>query len=313
MVSVIIPLYNRADLIGETLDSLRAQTWEHWECIVVDDHSTDKSVEAVEAYSRQDERIKIVRRPSALSKGANACRNYGLQISQGAYVCFLDSDDLFTPNKLEIQLDQFEKSTKEKVACISQAKCFVKEPNNTIRYWKDSLNGSPLTLNLIKKKAGWQTAAPLWKRSVLEGKPFDETLQAGQDFHFHILQSLKFSEDQFLFDDRVMVLVRSDNSSIIRSDRKQKRYYLCLSRLALYRDIKSQYPKEKEARALLQKDLNERISNMAQERNRRLPSILFDYLKARGDFSFFQKVKYLSMTAIVMLFKRGRRYLVTFD
>ncbi|QTY28145.1 glycosyltransferase family 2 protein [Flavobacterium sp. CS20] len=104
LVSVIIPTYNRAHLIGETLDSVLAQTYQNWECIIVDDGSTDNTDEVVGAYVKKDQRFKYFHRPDEHLPGGNGARNYGFKMSQGEYVNWLDSDDLFSENKIEEQL-----------------------------------------------------------------------------------------------------------------------------------------------------------------------------------------------------------------
>ncbi len=103
-VSIIIPTYNRAHLIGETLDSVLAQTYTNWECIVVDDGSTDYTEELMEFYCEEDCRFQYHHRPVHKPKGANVCRNYGFELSKGEYVQWLDSDDLLSKNKLMSQI-----------------------------------------------------------------------------------------------------------------------------------------------------------------------------------------------------------------
>jgi glycosyltransferase involved in cell wall biosynthesis len=104
LVSIIIPTFNRAHLIGETLDSVLAQTYTNWECIIVDDGSTDNSVEVIAAYVSNDRRFQYHQRPEDRARGGNAARNYGFEISKGEYVNWLDSDDLFSENKIEEQI-----------------------------------------------------------------------------------------------------------------------------------------------------------------------------------------------------------------
>src|SRR5690606_36556858 len=104
LVSIIIPTFNRAHLIGETLDSVLAQTYQNWECIVVDDGSTDKTEATVGAYLKRDARFRLFKRPDHKPKGANACRNYGFEKSKGEYVQWFDSDDLMHPEKLTIKI-----------------------------------------------------------------------------------------------------------------------------------------------------------------------------------------------------------------
>lgn len=106
LVSIIIPTYNRAHLIGETLDSVIAQTYQNWECIVVDDGSTDHTEEVMADYMAKDARIRFYHRPENKLPGGNAARNYGFEKSKGEYIQWFDSDDLMSPKKIEIQLEQ---------------------------------------------------------------------------------------------------------------------------------------------------------------------------------------------------------------
>lgn len=90
VTSIIIPSFNRADLISETLDSVLNQTYRYWECIIVDDGSTDFSSEIISKYLELDNRFKYLERPKDRLKGPSACRNIGLQNAKGEYVIFLD-------------------------------------------------------------------------------------------------------------------------------------------------------------------------------------------------------------------------------
>jgi len=99
-LSIIIPLYNRAKLIVETLDSILAQTYEDWECIVVDDGSTDDSLAVAQSYAEKDVRFTVVPRPHDRIKGGNTCRNIGYQMATGNLIYWFDSDDLLHPHAL---------------------------------------------------------------------------------------------------------------------------------------------------------------------------------------------------------------------
>uniref|UniRef100_UPI004048B6A8 glycosyltransferase family 2 protein n=1 Tax=Flavobacterium sp. TaxID=239 RepID=UPI004048B6A8 len=104
LVSIIIPTYNRANLISETLKSVLDQTYTNWECIVVDDGSTDDTASIVADYVKSDARFQYHKRPETKIKGANACRNFGFEISKGEYVKWLDSDDLISDDLLDSQI-----------------------------------------------------------------------------------------------------------------------------------------------------------------------------------------------------------------
>jgi glycosyltransferase involved in cell wall biosynthesis len=103
LVSIIIPTYNRGSLINETLNSVLAQTYINWECIIVDDGSTDNSRSVIENYCKKDSRIKFYQRPISKVKGASSCRNYGFYKSKGNLIQYLDSDDILDKDKLELQ------------------------------------------------------------------------------------------------------------------------------------------------------------------------------------------------------------------
>ena len=74
LVSILIPNYNKAPYLRETLDSVLSQTYTHWECIIVDDHSTDNSWEILEEYVAKDSRFKLYKRPVDRKQGGNAAR-----------------------------------------------------------------------------------------------------------------------------------------------------------------------------------------------------------------------------------------------
>lgn len=95
--SVIIPVYNRENFVQPTIDSVLNQKFENFEIIVVDDCSTDKSVEVINRNT--DPRVKLIQQDTNQERGA--ARNRGFEESKGKYVCFLDSDDFFEPNHLE--------------------------------------------------------------------------------------------------------------------------------------------------------------------------------------------------------------------
>lgn len=98
LISVVIPLYNKRDAICKTLRSVAEQTYEHWECIIVDDGSTDDSRTFVQPFL-EDERFVYKYKQNA---GVSSARNYGVEISKGMYIVFLDADDFFLPRALEL-------------------------------------------------------------------------------------------------------------------------------------------------------------------------------------------------------------------
>lgn len=103
LVSIIIPVYNRAQILPETLDSVISQTYSQWECIIIDDNSTDHTFGVIEKYVETDKRFIPIKNTTD-SKGASVARNLGLQKAKGDYIQFLDSDDILANNKIEEQI-----------------------------------------------------------------------------------------------------------------------------------------------------------------------------------------------------------------
>jgi glycosyltransferase involved in cell wall biosynthesis len=186
LVSVIIPTYNRAHLIGETLDSVLAQTYGNWECIVVDDCSTDNTKAILKNYLVKDWRFKYYHRPKSLEKGANACRNYGVENCNGHFVMFLDSDDILFKSCLESRL-AFSNANIGFDFYIYQSILFNKHPGD--------LNIIP---NLLEKEESdisrfisydypWNISAALIELKYLTNTKikWDEQLQHHQDLDFY--------------------------------------------------------------------------------------------------------------------------------
>lgn len=108
LVSIITPLYNSEKYIAETIESVLAQTYSNWEMIIVDDCSKDNGVEIVEKYREKDKRIKLYQ--NEINKGVSYTRNRSIDIAQGKYIAFLDSDDLWKKEKLEKQINFMEQN-----------------------------------------------------------------------------------------------------------------------------------------------------------------------------------------------------------
>jgi glycosyltransferase involved in cell wall biosynthesis len=103
LVSVIMPTYNSRAFVRDSIASIRGQTYENWELLIIDDASTDDTVATIEKAAQGDPRIRILR--SAENAGAAEARNRGIQEARGRYIAFLDSDDQWLPRKLERQVD----------------------------------------------------------------------------------------------------------------------------------------------------------------------------------------------------------------
>ncbi len=102
LVSVIMPCYNMASYVSDSIKSVIAQTYPHWELLIVDDASTDETVNIIKSYAQADSRIKFAIKKQ--NSGISDTRNQCIQMAQGQFLAFLDADDIWHPEKLEKQL-----------------------------------------------------------------------------------------------------------------------------------------------------------------------------------------------------------------
>ena len=116
LVSIITPAYNCDRFIGETIESAQQQTYGNWEMIIVDDCSTDNTAEVVRQYAEKDQRIRYV--ALVQNSGAAVARTEAMRLARGKYMAFLDSDDLWSPTKLEKQLS-FMRSNGFAITCTA--------------------------------------------------------------------------------------------------------------------------------------------------------------------------------------------------
>lgn len=206
LVSFVIPVYNRAFLVAETLDSLIAQTCANWVAYVVDDGSTDGTQEVILNYSKRDGRIHFLQRPANLPQGGNGARNYGLSMVRTSFLNFMDSDDLLHPEKLEKQLKIFDDFPElDMVTCRSQ---FFKSSLNELEdYSKNKLiSDQPPILQYVSDTFKWHTNAPLIRMASIGGLKFDNRLRKAQEWLFFV-QYLQTNPKVFIQED-VLVYMR---------------------------------------------------------------------------------------------------------
>ncbi len=249
LVSIIIPTYNRASLIGETLDSVLAQTYTNWECIVVDDGSSDNTDEVVGEYVARDNRFQYHKRPDTHKPGGNGARNYGFKLSKGKYINWFDSDDLITPDHIMLLLNGLLK--KDIDATVSSGLVFEKKKENIIGSWsKKNLVKENLVDEMVACLIMWQTGTVLWDRNSLEKKPFIEELHCSQEWTFHLTQILKGIRYEYIA--KPTCLIRNHKNRIGKLDTKNKYLSVYLSReIIFYLLLKHSKLNEKNSKYIL--------------------------------------------------------------
>lgn len=194
IVSIITPLYNRLNLVPETWTSIQAQTFMHWEWIVVDDGSTDDGPQFIQQQANQDKRIKLFFRTTG-TKGPSACRNLGVQQASGKYLLFLDSDDIITPNCLEKRVEYLENNPELDFAVFTQA-LFTNNINENTLFSKFFASKTEYVKAFIADQHPWQTSGPLWRKDSFkktDGFREDYTIMEDPELHIRaLLMKLKF-------------------------------------------------------------------------------------------------------------------------
>lgn len=226
LVSIIIPTYNRADLLGETLSCVIDQTYNNWECIIVDDNSTDETVKVIHSFQEKDNRFKLIVKPKTYKQGASISKNLGLKIAAGDYIQFLDSDDILKENKLDKQINLLLKESKHTIAICKWGNFHTLDEEIFIYEDKDdyrSFDNSKEYFDLIGLHGGFYPCHNflISKELINFTGYWNESLTANDDgeFFFRIL----LNAEKILFTDKTYVLYRSNstgNLSMLNSESK---------------------------------------------------------------------------------------------
>ena len=173
LISVIVPIHNGAQWLGQTLDSLFAQTYPNFEIVLVDDASTDNLREVLDSF--HDARLHVVHLKKNV--GVSAARNHGIELAKGDFIAFCDADDLCQPQRLERQLAFLEQHP-DIGLCGSAFTCFDTQDRETVvnpasdeEIRKTLMLRSCFGLSTIMARAG-----------IFKSIRFDETLQVAEDY-----------------------------------------------------------------------------------------------------------------------------------
>ena len=174
LVSVVIPLYNKESYISQTLQSVMNQTYSNLECIIVDDGSTDKSVEITEKFISDNKLSWTL--ISQVNSGQTKARNLGIKQALGEYIAFLDSDDLWSADKIELQVEAIEKNSKA-VMVLSSYAIFSEENSipRVVRH-KKSEKMNTRWLDMRGFGGGLESLGLLRRKTLYQVGLFDEAL-----------------------------------------------------------------------------------------------------------------------------------------
>ncbi|MGY5352569.1 glycosyltransferase family 2 protein [Wenyingzhuangia sp. IMCC45533] len=214
LISIIIPCYNQAEFLNETCDSLKSQSYPHWEAIIINDGSTDDTNILSKEICRHDNRFRYIEQEN---KGLSAARNVGINICDGEYILFLDSDDLITTDKLEKSIFFFRNEKSDIV--ISNFLRFNSK-NKKEKKSRFNLNDYTLDFNSILLKWDLSFTIPIhcaiFSKEIIGSVRFNENLRAKEDWLFWI--NITKKNPLIFFYDRKDALYRAHNNNMSKND-----------------------------------------------------------------------------------------------
>ncbi|MHA1583973.1 MAG: glycosyltransferase family 2 protein [Promethearchaeota archaeon] len=188
LVSVIIPTFNRANLLKRVINSVLSQTYEKLELIIINDDSTDNTENIIKTF--HDNRIKYLK--NSRNRGPQFSRNRGIYLAEGEYINFLDDDDEFYRYKIEKQINQFINSHNNKIGVITCDLFYISSISKKLQ--KNRLKGN-IHSNLLKNYCVYGTAPMLIRKKSLKGIYFDQSLESNQEYDLMLQLSKNFEFD----------------------------------------------------------------------------------------------------------------------
>lgn len=219
-ISVIMPTYNSAHFISKSIESVLSQTYPNWELIIVDDGSTDNTRDIVNKYIQLDKRIKYFFQQN---KGVSSARNKGISISNGVFVAFLDSDDLWLPQKIAIQTNDIVHYNADLVCCdayhfstdFTQYDSLEIVDRQILKY--ESYYGISGIKQLLSKNPISTLTVMCKRESVLTSGGFSENLRKAEDYH--LWNKLLFNGFKILKTNDKLAAYRVHDKSLSSDDR----------------------------------------------------------------------------------------------
>lgn len=225
LVSVIMPAWNAERFIGETIESVQAQTYTAWELLITDDGSTDATAEVIRGYARRDPRIRLFRFPRNTGLAARA-RNYSLSRAAGEYLAFLDADDLWHPEKLAKQVAHLEANPEADAVCTwytvfgdparaEQWRRMMWRYDSPTLNEEQILNQTPATPTVMLRRRCYQALGPM---------EVNRRLATGEDRQYFVRLVLAHRMDR-LCEELVHVRVHPEGGSLstVAVERKRER------------------------------------------------------------------------------------------
>lgn len=197
IVSVVVPVFNNAETIQSTIDSVTHQTYSCWEMICVDDGSEDNTCDIIQANAIRDSRIRLIRR-ERLPKGGSTCRNIGAFAANGDYLIFLDGDDLLVDTCIENRMRIIENTSLD--FAVFPMASFNGDPRKAEKCSRTDVKN--MKYYFASAQGGWQVTSPIFRAEFFKSLGgFNEAFPRLQDIEMHLRAILKSGDNYIVRDD----------------------------------------------------------------------------------------------------------------
>lgn len=290
LISIIIPTFNRGSLLSETLESICHQTLETWECLIVDDGSTDDTIKKIKEYCNKDNRFHFLQRPSDRKAGGNAARNYGLENSQGEYIQWFDSDDLMHPKLLELQLDNLRKNGKEFSVCLYDR--YNEDFTKIMKEAKPHKINIDFYYDYILQSFSTNLPTILFSKKIIGNYRLSEDLHKSQEYEF-LPRIFREHANEGALLNKVLVKVRRHQDSITENLTPQK----CDSALQAIFTVRKEMPQS--ARMIENKIAQQYLKTLYLSFSHEMTGVFYKYLIKLPTFGVLKSLICIPILAIM--------------
>ena len=217
-VSILMCVFNDSGYLQDAINSVTQQTWKNFEFIIVDDGSDDNTPEILSTLSNYDNRIKIFRKQNS---GLTASLNYGLRFCSAPLIARIDSDDLWSPEKLEVQMNFMQKHPS--ISLLGSSAYLIRENGRIIstKYYPSS--NKALRNNLLKKKGHFPHSSVIIRKKILDILGgYDESFKKAQDYELWLRISSDFKISCIK---KPLVSIRKHANQISSGDTEKQQFF----------------------------------------------------------------------------------------
>jgi glycosyltransferase involved in cell wall biosynthesis len=228
LVSIIIPCYNQGRYLSESLESVFLQSYKNWECIIINDGSTDETEDVAHSYVSKDARFKYIKTQNS---GLSASRNTGIKNADGNFIQLLDADDLIEQDKLKSAITLYLSGTINAHAIVYSSMRYFedKQPSELKILGRDNFiahielkqdDELKSQKDLLRSRNPFVISAPLYPLSLFdEVGYFDEIMSALEDWDFHLRCEDAGYRFHHQYEPRSRTLIRLHNNSMMRDQK----------------------------------------------------------------------------------------------